>query len=266
MLRTVKQSKTKVKPMLMDFVRYGSLRPQRHDSARLPADHKDRWFHTAPTVWGFYAFPHAYECHYLLIAKNPTRLRMSNRLHWIKDEQGNRVKFDDSFSPEYHGHFSEPRTKQEMRLRKINGLRTNYTYIMKWDVADKNKDYAYTYGLPHKFKYGGDIWHHLECYRYVVYKYDSIYHLPKDCVSRVEKVIRIVEERDIIARSGTWVKTSMRTYRKALKKYTDYLRNYGFLRGITSDTVAERRLKNDCLSTGIDGREKAFFEVYVEKL
>lgn len=47
MQRTIRRSKVKVKPITMDFVRWGSSRPQRHDSAKLPQDSEERWFHTS---------------------------------------------------------------------------------------------------------------------------------------------------------------------------------------------------------------------------
>ena len=47
----------------MKFIRYGSLVPQYHE---LDDDEGERWFHTAPVEYGFYAFPKGYVEPFLL--------------------------------------------------------------------------------------------------------------------------------------------------------------------------------------------------------
>lgn len=266
MQRKVRQSKTRVKPVTMDFLRWGSSRPQRHDSAKLPEDSEERWFHTPPVVWGFYAFPRGFLCRRLLAVQDPRRLAKSSRFHWIKDAEGKKVRFDYDYMQFFHGKEDKRRKAGDLRLRKLNGLRTNLTYMMEWEVEDKNQGYAYTYGNPNKFRYSGDIWHHLETYSYVVSQYESECGWSLKEGTDKEKTIRIVDESDIIDRSGTWVKTSMRTYRKALKKYNDYLRHYTWLNRRASDKVLKRRRMYECFANQVDGEERAYFEVYIEKL
>lgn len=266
MKRNVRQSKAKVKPITMDFMRWGSSRPQRHDSAKLPEDSEERWFHTPPTVWGVYAFPRGFVCYDLLYVHDPSILYKSNRLHWIKDASGKKMKYDDDDMDSCYCKEGTKRSAFEMRLRKINGLRTNYTYMLKWVNDDKNRGYAYTYGNPNKFKYSGNIWHHLETFTYTIYELESENSLRRIDGSEVTKTIRIVDEADIIDRSGTWVKTSMRTYRKALKKYNDYLRYYSWGNSRTSYTVLHRRSRYKCFAAQSCGEEYAYLEVYIEKL
>ena len=47
----------KNKKMTMDFIRWGVMGSQKHKEAKQPYDSENRGFHTAPTVWGIYAFP-----------------------------------------------------------------------------------------------------------------------------------------------------------------------------------------------------------------
>ena len=266
MHRTFRQSKAKVKPISMDFLRWGSSRPQRHDSAKLSENSEKRWFHTPPTVWGFYAFPRGFVCWDLLETGNPYRLYKSNRLHWIKDADGKRIKYDYDVMGSFYDNHHHKRGALDIRLRKINGLKSNYAYIREWDSDDKNHGFAYTYGNPNKFKFSGDIWHHLETFTYTVMERESEDGWRLIDGSEVTKKIRIVGESDIIDRSGTWVKTSMRTYRKALKKYNDYLRHYAFINVGASHSVLQRRRKYKCIAGMIGGEEYAYFEVYIEKL
>lgn len=263
MQRKIRRSKAKVKPITMDFVRWGSSRPQRHDSAKLPQDSEERWFHTPPTVWGFYAFPRGFVCYDLLYTSNPSRLYKSNRLHWIKDTEGKRVKYDRSDMGAFWGKENQKRK----RLRKINGLKSNNAIMTAWNDDGKNYGYVYTYGNPNKFKYSGNIWHHLEMFTYTVVKYDT-----DNCIhndekqTRRTKSIRLVDESEIIDRNGTWVKTSMRSYRNALKKYNNYLKYFGWMNVTVSNAIVNRRQKYSCLVEEINGEEYAYFEVYIEKL
>lgn len=266
MQRTFRQSKAKVKPIAMDFLRWGSSRPQRHDSAKLPEDSKERWFHTPPTVWGFYAFPRGFVCYDLLYVNAPTILYKSNRIHWIKDAEGKKMKYDDDVMYSSYCKNGTKRNAIEMRLRKINGLRTNYTFMLKWGSDGKNSGYAYTYGNPNKFKYSGNIWHHLETFTYTIMEIESENSLRCIDGSQITKTIRIVDETDIIDRSGTWVKTSMRTYRKALKKYNDYLRHYSWRNNRAGYSVLHRRRKYECFAAQSCGEEYAYYEVYIEKV
>lgn len=145
MQRKVRQSKTRVKPVTMDFLRWGSSRPQRHDSAKLPNDSEEREFFTPPVVWGFYAFPRGFVCQSLLAVRDPRRLTKSNRFHWIKDAEGKKVKYDFDYMHYFYGKFREKREAEDLRLRKFNGLRTNLTFMMEWQVDGEELAYFEVY-------------------------------------------------------------------------------------------------------------------------
>lgn len=145
MLRNVRQSKARVKPVTMDFLRWGASRPQRHDSAKLPDDSEEREFYTPRVVWGFYAFPRGFVCQSLLAVRDPRRLTKSNRFHWIKDAEGKKVKYDFDCMHYFYGKFREKREAEDLRLRKFNGLRTNLTFMMEWQVDGEELAYFEVY-------------------------------------------------------------------------------------------------------------------------
>lgn len=110
-----------------------------------------------------------------------------------------------------------------------------------------------------RFKYGGEIWHHLELFQYEYC--DPKYHFPDKIYPIYSKKNRIVPLPNIIARSGSWVKTSIRDYRKALKKFDDYLR---YFRNSGHDTGK----KNVCWPVDESGCSDLdeYFELFIEKV
>lgn len=207
----------------MDFIRWGAMSPQKHEEAKLPYDSKKRDFYTAPTVWGIYAFPKGFVYGWLL-GMPESDLRKNNRFRWFKDAAGNIVRENDITEHIYDDNnrlYSENKFKMIKRLNKV-------PKISNWDLERDDNGYAkdnarlYWDGQTNRFKYGGEIWHHLELFQY---EYCDIkYHFPDKIYPIYSKKNRIVPLPNIIARSGSWVKTSIRDYRKALKKFDEYLR------------------------------------------
>lgn len=246
------------KKITMDFVRWGAMSPQKHVEAKLPENSEERWFHTAPTVWGIYAFPRGFVYGWLLGMSAP-HLRETNRVRWVKDAKGHRVREKDIWGIEDE----HERKKKINRLSRLNHMERNGGWGFAGNKDFKAKDYSCYYwdGPGNKFKYGGDIWHHLE---FFYYEYnDSKYGRwpdPDECPV-ISKKIRIVPMQDIIEHSGSWIKTSIRDYRKALKKFNDCREYYEKL-GIDSNR------KNICYISSPDGCDdiKAQMEVFIEKV
>lgn len=242
----------------MDFIRWGAMSPQKHEEAKLPENSEDRWFHTAPTVWGIYAFPRGFVYSFLLGMSAP-HLRKTNRVRWVKDAKGQRVREKDISGIE-----DERRQDQIIkRLSRLNHMERNGGWKVALNEDFKAKDYSCFYwdGPANKFKYGGDIWHHLEFfhYEYNDAKYGR-WPDPREC-HVVMKKIRIIPVQDIIERSGSWVKTSIRDYRKALKKFNDCKWHYD-----TLEINAKR--KNHCYTTTPEGVYdiESMMEVFIEKV
>ena len=87
------------------------------------------------------------------------------------------------------------------------------------------------------------------------------YHWPDKIYPLYSKKNRIVPLPKIIARSGSWVKTSIRDYRKALKKFDEYLRYYRSFEHATGN-------KNVCWPVNELGYSDLdeHFEVFIEKV
>ena len=151
-----------------------------------------------------------------------------------------------------------------------------------WSIADgevfnpKDDSCYYWDGPANKFKYGGDIWHHLEFFHY---KYNDAkygyypdvnhvyypdfkhgYFLEED-EHLVSKKVRIVPMQAIKERSGSWVKTGIRDYRKALRKFNDCRKRF---EAMGKDT----QRKNICYIAAPEGCRdiRAQMEVFIEKV
>ena len=68
----------------MKFIRYGSLVPQYHE---LDDNEGERWFHTAPVEYGFYAFPKGYVEPFLLGGTGSGSLQNGRRKK-LRDSNG----------------------------------------------------------------------------------------------------------------------------------------------------------------------------------
>lgn len=185
--------------------------------------YKNDSFHAAPCKKGFYAFPKNYVERFLLGATNNPN-NSSSKSYWIKDENGNKIP-----SVDYDW---DPKTDKTTYPKEFTDLLKKLK-IKKSQVSsvEKNKDgkyYMIAYKKPHKFDYDGDIWHH---------HHDVLQIQPM---------------------SGSWVKTDIETYKKALKllrhlQKTEILTNHGY---------DENIMKTD----GLKLYAKDHLEVFIEKL
>ena len=245
------------KKITMDFVRWGAMSPQKHEEAKQSEKCRTSTFHMAPTVWGIYAFPHGFVYDFLLGSTDES-LRQTNRFRWVKDAKGQRVKYED-----FHDENFEKMKQNEKRLSRLNHMTGNCSWR-----CEGNEGYTWE-GPANKFKYGGDVWHHLEFfhYEYNDAKYgcrpdlENLPFVEKDEYPAVLKKIRIVPMQAIIERSGSWVKTSIRDYRKALRKFEDCRKHFEAL-------AQETQRKTMCYITSPEGclNIKAQMEVFIEKV
>ena len=252
------------KKITMDFVRWGAMSPQKHKEARRPETSTTSKFHVAPTVWGIYAFPRGFVFDWLL-GMSESDLRQTNRFRWVKDEKGRRVKDED-----FHDDNYEKMKQNEKRLSRLNHMTGNCSWR-----CEGNEGYTWN-GPANKFKYGGDIWHHLEFFHYkyndAKYGYypdvQNVYYpdfkhgyFQEEDEHLVSKKVRIVPLQAIKERSGSWVKTSIRDYRKALRKFNDCKKRF---EAMGKDT----QRKNICYIAAPEGCRdiRAQMEVFIERV
>ena len=229
----------------MEFIRYGNLIPQQHDR---PTNENDWTFHTPPCEYGFYAFPKGFVELYLLGGIGSGNVR-NGRFKFLKDENGDKiyVKFGDFFSEEYDDKTYKNYVKDKwLPLLKKNGLTYNdvaayvededgvasndwFQKFEKVNIAISNK--------PNCFKYNGLIWHHF--------------------IEAPSSDLMMVKPNEIIKRRGQWILTDIKTYEKALKKYTSIIK-YNRMRGNT--TLGSPN------GFPISYFDKDVFEVYIEKV
>lgn len=229
----------------MDFIRYGSLVPQKHEI-------NIESFHAAPAEYGIYAFPRGYEEPFLLGGVGKGNVK-NGRYRFLRDDNGNKVEaiYSDIFDDERKC-IKEP----YVSLIKKHSVKYNtlYPYILdsndddgilmeRYDLEDLTSgplsDTKLTYifeNKPTKFKYSGNIWHHFESFG------DKI----------------IIPDAYIIKRSASewWILTDIKTYENALKKYTK-MRKYS--------------ISNDFKCANSDGIPLDYFskdeyEVFIEKV
>lgn len=182
------------------FIRWGELNPIKHKETRKLIQGKEydmetgySGFHVAPAFKGIYAFPEGYVEEFLICSP-----RVDDEYHFLKDENGNRIKDEDfwDYVPEkgmvirheYKGLVSR------MGL-KTKDFRSSY-------VEEEDECYIkYTRMKAKKFKYDGEIWHHLS---------------------------EFVDHYEILDSKGGWIKTDMKTYAKALERcdMTDRFSSY----------------------------------------
>ena len=247
--------KTRSKRVSMHFLRWGTLGPQRHEEAKLPSDSKDRRFHTAPRVWGFYAFSRGFTRLWLLTGGNPSIHKKNGRFHWLKDEHGKKVCAagqDENlfFDDRLYKHEVRKYSKREKMLKRINKINCNYVLIET--TYEEGGPKCYYYERPKHFCYAGDLWHHLEFFKYEQCNTDD--------ENWVYKKIRLVPEDEVMDRCGDWVKTSMRTYRRALYKYNNFLRYY------TQNYWCSPKNLERNKKYWINHDDEEFLEVFIEKL
>ena len=167
----------------IQFVRFGGLSSvkQKGYNPSMPT------YHAPPARRGIYAFVWPY-IDVFLLGKDYFDPR---RMKWIKDEQGNKKKYDDSLpwdKEQGMSVFKDKKMKEkwdELQERREKGEK-----IPKEDFDKlEQEQYLAENSKPKKFKYEGDIWHHLT-----------------------------VPNNAVLQRRGDWVKTSFGDYVKALFK------------------------------------------------
>ena len=241
----------------MRFLRWGSSHPQRHDNGKLPSDSEDRGYHTAPRVWGFYAFSRGFASLWLLGWGDDKDRKKNNRFHWIRDEHGKKVRYviNDEIQLGYNYEYRHVKrySKRERRLRRINRIRCNHVLVRS--SYEEGEPSWYYYEKPNYFNFSGEIWHHLE-----FFEYSQGSGIDTKDERWEDKRIRLVPEAEVLDRCGSWIKTNMRTYRRALHKYSNHLKYY--CRNYWSSPKTLER--NSRYYIAHDWEE--VLEVYIEKL
>lgn len=190
-----------------EFIRFGGLSPlkQKH---YIPDSDPDKDFHNPPRKKGFYAFRKEY-IEYFLLGATDDPSHVSGKSAWLKDDNGNIVVAEyDDIDEDTDKIVYVQSIRKLLKKRKIPASHTRCTRIKKIDkyACDDNYDidcdecymqkecktfYVSYLKNPKKFKYDGEIWHHHDAY---------------------------VKPEDVLARSGSWVKTTMKVYEQAFKK------------------------------------------------
>lgn len=169
----------------MYFVRFGTLTPQKHKHFN-----DEERFHVAPVKYGIYAFPAGKIETFLLTATN-TVDNSSCKCAWIKDKNGNKIKYDDLFhQKEIVDRYGFTETIN-FKIKKEYLPFTKSNKIKIRDIISDNDGYALYYKRPKIIFYEGNIWHHL---------------------------LDFVSVKDIINQKGCWVLTDMKTYVQAYVK------------------------------------------------
>lgn len=214
----------------MKFIRYGSLKPQYHDTS-------DDWVHTPPVAWGFYAFPKGYVEKFLLGGLGEGSVE-NGRIRYVRDENGNKIidDFDNikvwnSKKMEYE--YTEKYEDLLFNKLKLNRKRVRIEYY-KNDENKTGRSVIYYENEPKIFEYNGDIWHHFDV-----------------CGN-----VTLLEPGDIIQRTEYWVKTTISDYKKALDAYVT-IHKYNSVRGTISQNPG---------GYPTNRLEKDMYEVYIESI
>lgn len=246
------------------FIRWGTLSPQKHKEASLPDE--ERTFHTAPVKYGIYAFPKGYIEPFLLgDSHNPDRCK-NGRYLWLRDNDGNKITRAQWYeSREGKTFMDDWIIKPEwIELLKIRGIKKkDIDFCFPFDEFDDEKwendnlHYVIYSPPPKKFIYSGMIWHHLDGY----YKTEHPWDIEKGYFARdTNDFKKIIPDKDILDRKGSWIKTTMSVYLRALKKMTTLYRWYSYFKGSSK----ENRHGNP--HTHPFQISKDDFEVFIEKV
>jgi len=162
------------------FARFGGLSPVEQTHYKTG---EDKTYHNPPRKKGVYAFVYDYIESFLLGATmEPDHI--SNKSMWLKDNNGNRIPYDDFYdsTTEFDYKLGRRGIKKEwIKFLKIKNIRIK-------DLREQD-GYVTVLKKPKIFKYDGELWHHLG---------DNL------------------KPHQIIETSGTWVKTLMDDYIIAL--------------------------------------------------
>jgi len=192
------------------FIRYGGLSPLKQDHY-LPDGHPDKGFHNPPRKHGIYAMIKGYEDLFLLGATNDP-WHISGKSQWFKDEKGNLVVDDRDFDSNKKENWGLTCSSELKKLLKKKNIKENQLGSRKLEnKPDCPKDvecnkcphktecdrignspiYLTVLKPPRIFTYKGELWHHF---------------------------VDTTPQHEIIARSGSWVKTTYETFLKSFAK------------------------------------------------
>ena len=242
----MKKKKRKLEGKLeYEFYRWGVLSPQDHPEASLPDEEKS--FHTAPKRKGIYAFPRGYIETFLLGMSDIRRKPDSNnngRSFWLKDDNGRILCVSDVYlNPDNLREGIKDEIKQLLKRRGLRGKDIDTVFtgnIGDWDNYENHKVVYYT--RAHKFKYSGPyIWHHLKEYG-------------------TDKPL--VEKKDILDESGSWIKTTMKVWARALEKIDTLERFSSYI----DFGLFGKNLRHGNPHTYPNHYSKDHYEVFIEKL
>lgn len=228
---TRSRRKARIKKINNDiyFIRWGNLNSVKHDEGRLSSDDENRTYHTAPCYKGIYAFPNGYIEPFLLGGSF-----MDKRCNFLLDENGNKIDCNDFFDLKNNGLDLVIKPKY-LKLIKKKGLRARdlHTY---YDEENEKSYVQYLRVKIKKFKYTGDIWHHLEDY--------------------------VKDKNDIIKVVGSWVKTSYKVYLDALRRCDVQSRFESYMNFKTG----KMDISGDPHTTSLKYYSKDHYEVFIEHL
>lgn len=262
----------------LKFKRWGTLAPQEHLRS------EDFYmYHDTPVKMGIFAFPER-----LASRECISGACISNgRLYYLRDENGNKVKmtYEEYCALETKEKYGRHLVVSPKFLRGVEHIKI---------CLDDEGITTWTDRLR-TFSYGGNIWHHLEFTNNYIHwlmtddgikesKYCAYYE--KECFEdfdlegQLKSIISgdyakqrsyyegyhlkskcLVKQEDIIRRSGSWILTSMRTYKKALEK-TEHVGRYEAFMRIKAKGEVEG------FPMGIPKRKMPLelFEVFIEKV
>lgn len=236
-----------------EFYRWGTLSPKDHPEV---SNYEERTFHTAPVRKGIYAFPKGYIETFLLglsdERKNPDQ-NNNGRCFWLRDNSGKILTVDDVYvNPDFRA-IIKPEIKKLLKLRKIKEKDLDYIFIGdkdnddEWDIKDNHKMIYMT--KVKRFKYSGPyIWHHLSSY----------------FSGNIERPL--VQEKDILDKRGSWIKTTMKIWEAALRKLDTIERWQSYIETWGSSTKYENGSSHGNPHTRPNIYSKDHYEVFIEKV
>lgn len=221
------------------FYRWGNLNPVKHKEARKNYLEDCEWSHTAPCVKGIYAFPRGFVERFLIGGSYTTKTQVK----LFTDENGQPIKSDDFWAwdtddaLDKHGNMNV-RPQYQKLLKKLHIRKKDVITIdVPTGEVDEDGDpiknhYAGYYKRPKKFTYTGPIWHHLK---------------------------EVTPKKEIIAESGSWIKTSFKSYVKALHKQDTKERFDSYIQYYRGKTSGDPHTFINCFC-------KDWYEVFIERI
>lgn len=268
----------------MIFKRWGTLAPQEHHR-----EYEFYTYHNTPVKMGIFAFPEKFASY--VHVKAPC---ISNGTEfYIRDENGKKVMMT---SEEYRALKTKERNGRDLIVSPKYMRGIDIDYLGLEEESEKPVALVTWTKKLRTFSYGGNIWHHLEFTNnwnhwirtdngikeaiqkaYDCKEDDEDYDLEAELKSiftgdYVEKWSfddsghrlkpkRLVKPEDIIRRSGSWILTNMRTYKKALEKAEHIAKYEEFM-------SKKARGEVEGFPMGLPKREiyPNLFEVFIEKV